>query len=181
MIFCLWELKDILRILITSLSVVADNAEQPLELCNKDLPDLALLDIQIAETLMAWSGQEIIRGISSTFHFSIFTNSLRRTIDRARARTKVLSDLLSEKPLWYKREGQCGDSKSQSVFWPIKKPQRKAGVQHVPKIVEQQPFSKIDSKLIKVKIEDLSLRRKQKADYALFKTNRKRLIGPYYD
>jgi two-component system, LytTR family, response regulator LytT len=55
------SLKDILRILNHKVVGVADNADEAIELCNKDLPDLALLDIQISGDIDGVDLAEIIR------------------------------------------------------------------------------------------------------------------------
>ncbi len=163
------SLKDILRILNHKVVGVADNADEAIELCNKDLPDLALLDIQISGDIDGVDLAEIIR---DQFDIPfIFTTAYADNETVLRARDKGPFGYLV-KPYGIK-EVNAAIQIAKASFDRLKTAE-KAAI-NLSKIVDNSIFLKVDSKLIKVKIEDI-LYVEAKGDYALFKTKSKGYI-----
>jgi two-component system response regulator LytT len=163
------SLKDILRILNHKVVGVADNADEAIELCNKDLPDLALLDIQISGDIDGVDLAEIIR---DQFDIPfIFTTAYADNETVLRARDKGPFGYLV-KPYGVK-EVNAAIQIAKASFDRLKTAE-KAAI-NLSKIVDNSIFLKVDSKLIKVKIEDI-LYVEAKGDYVLFKTKSKGYI-----
>ena len=163
------SLKDILRILNHKVVGVADNADEAIELCNKDLPDLALLDIQISGDIDGVDLAEIIR---DQFDIPfIFTTAYADNETVLRARDKGPFGYLV-KPYGVK-EVNAAIQIAKASFDRLKTAE-KAAI-NLSKIVDNSIFLKVDSKLIKVKIEDI-LYVEAKGDYVLFKTKSKSYI-----
>jgi len=158
----------------------ADNCWHSHRALQQRLPDLALLDIQIKPENIecGWSLAEIIRDQSflSTF-LSFFTTSLRR-----QWRTVLPSPVNQKGPFGYlvkpygnKVEVNAAIQIAKASFWPIKKPQRKLP-STCPKSWNNSLFLKVDSKLIKSKIEDILFVEANGGTNALFKTKSKGYI-----
>jgi DNA-binding LytR/AlgR family response regulator len=163
------SLKDILRILNHQLVGVADNADTAIDICNKDLPDLALLDIQISGDI---DGVELAEIIRDQFDIPfIFTTAYADNETVLRARDKGPFGYLV-KPYGVK-EVNAAIQIAKASFDRLKTAE-KAAI-NMSKIVDNSLFLKVDSKLIKVKIEDI-LFVEAKGDYALFKTKSKGYI-----
>jgi DNA-binding LytR/AlgR family response regulator len=163
------SLKDILRILNHQVVGVAENADYAIELCNKDLPDLALLDIQISGDI---DGVELAEIIRDQFDIPfIFTTAYADNETVLRARDKGPFGYLV-KPYGIK-EVNAAIQIAKASFDRLKTAE-KAAV-NMSKIIDNSLFLKVDSKLIKVKIEDI-LFVEAKGDYALFKTKSKGYI-----
>ena len=163
------SLKDILRILNHKVVGVADNADEAIELCNKDLPDLTLLDIQISGDIDGVDLAEIIR---DQFDIPfIFTTAYADNETVLRARDKGPFGYLV-KPYGVK-EVNAAIQIAKASFDRLKTAE-KAAI-NLSKIVDNSIFLKVDSKLIKVKIEDI-LYVEAKGDYVLFKTKSKGYI-----
>jgi two-component system response regulator LytT len=163
------SLKDILILLNHKVVGIADNADSAIELCNKDLPDMALLDIQISGDIDGVDLAEIIR---DQFDIPfIFTTAYADNETVLRARDKGPFGYLV-KPYGIK-EVNAAIQIAKASFNRLKTAE-KAAV-NLSKIVENSIFLKVDSKLIKVKIEDI-LYVEAKGDYALFKTKSKGYI-----
>jgi DNA-binding LytR/AlgR family response regulator len=163
------SLKDILRILNHKVVGIADNADEAIELCNKDLPDLALLDIQISGDIDGVDLAEIIR---DQFEIPfIFTTAYADNETVLRARDKGPFGYLV-KPYGIK-EVNAAIQIAKASFDRLKTAEK--AVINLSKIVGESLFLKQDSKLVKIKIEDI-LYVEAKGDYALFKTKAKGFI-----
>ena len=160
------SLKDILRILNHQVVGVAENADYAIELCNKDLPDLALLDIQISGDI---DGVELAEIIRDQFDIPfIFTTAYADNETVLRARDKGPFGYLI-KPYGIK-EVNAAIQIAKATYDRLKSAEK--GVVNLSKIVNDSLFLKQDSKLVKIKIEDI-LYVEAKGDYALFKTKEK--------
>lgn len=163
------SLKDILRILKHEVIGLADNADDAIELCNSNLPELALLDIQISGDI---DGVELAEIIRDQFDIPfIFTTAYADNETVLRARDKGPFGYLV-KPYGVK-EVNAAIQIAKASFDRLKTAE-KAAV-NMSKIIDNSLFLKVDSKLIKVKIEDI-LFIEAKGDYALFKTKNKGYI-----
>jgi two-component system response regulator LytT len=163
------SLKDILILLNHKVVGIADNADSAIELCNKDLPDMALLDIQISGDIDGVDLAEIIR---DQFDIPfIFTTAYADNETVLRARDKGPFGYLV-KPYGIK-EVNAAIQIAKASFDRLKTAEKVAV--NLSKIVDNSIFLKVDSKLIKVKIEDI-LYVEAKGDYALFKTKSKGYI-----
>lgn len=164
------SLKDVLKMLNHKVIGIADNADTAIELCNGTVPDLALLDIQIAGDIDGVDLAEILR---DQFDIPfIFTTAYADNATILRARDKGPFGYLV-KPYGIK-EVNAAIQIAKASFDRLKTAE-KAAVANMSKIVDNSIFLKVDSKLIKVKIEDI-LFVEAKGDYALFKTKNKGYI-----
>lgn len=157
------SLEDILSILNHKVVGVTDNANNAIELCNKELPDLALLDIQISGDI---DGIELAEMIRDQFDIPfIFISAYADNDTLLRARDKGPFGYLV-KPYGLK-EVNAAIEIAKASFDRLKSAQKSAV--NLSKIKDDSIFLKVDSKLVKVKIEDI-LYIEAKGDYALFKT-----------
>lgn len=163
------SLKDILRILDHEVVGVAENADSAIEICNENLPELALLDIQISGDIDGVELAEIIRG-QFDIPF-IFTTAYADNETVLRARDKGSFGYLV-KPYGVK-EVNAAIQIAKASFDRLKTAEKASS--NMSKIIDNSLFLKVDSKLIKVKIEDI-LFIEAKGDYALFKTKNKGYI-----
>ncbi|TDQ17050.1 LytTR family two component transcriptional regulator [Algoriphagus boseongensis] len=163
------SLKDILKLLNHTVVGVADNADSAIEICNTTSPDLALLDIQISGDI---DGVELAEIIRDQFDIPfIFMTAYADNETIMRAREKGPFGYLV-KPYGVK-EVNAAIQIAKASFDRLKTAE-KAAV-NMTKIIDNSLFLKVDSKLIKVKIEDI-LYVEAKGDYALFKTKSKGYI-----
>lgn len=148
---------------------IVDNAEDAIEICNKIIPDLALLDIEINGNIDGVALAEILRDqFDIPFIFST-TYADNETI--LRANEKGPFGYLV-KPYGIK-EVNAAIQIAKASFDRLKAAEKAAN--NISKIVNNSIFLKVDSQLIKVKIEDL-LYIEARGDYALFKTINKGYI-----
>ena len=162
------SLQDILELLNHHVVGIADNADTAIEMCNEHDPELALLDIQIAGDI---DGIELAELLTDQFDFPIIFSSAfadERTLARAKKR-KSFGYLV--KPYGAK-DVNAAIEVAMSAFDRLKEAEDKP---QMTKIVDEYIFLKVDSRLIKVKIDDL-LYIEAKGDYALFKTHDKGYI-----
>jgi DNA-binding LytR/AlgR family response regulator len=163
------SLKDILQVLNHEVVGVADNADTAIEICNENPPELALLDIQISGDIDGVKLAEIIR---DQFDIPfIFTTAYADNETVLRARDKGPFGYLV-KPYGVK-EVNATIQIAKASFDRLKTAE-KAAV-NMSKIVDNSLFLKVDSKLIKVKIDDI-LFVEAKGNYVLIKTNSKAFI-----
>ena len=163
-------LLDILNVLNHKVIGIADSAEAAIELCNNKVPDLALLDIQIAGDI---DGVELAEVLRDQFDIPyIFSTAYADNSTIARAREKGPFGYLV-KPYGIK-EVNAAIQVAKASFDRLKTAE-KAAAATMSKIMDNSIFLKVDSKLIKVKIEDI-LFVEAKGDYALFKTRTKGYI-----
>lgn len=156
------SLQDILELLNNSVIGIADNADAAIEFCNELEPDVALLDIQIAGDI---DGIDLAEMLTDQFDFPIIFSSAfadERTLARAKKR-KTFGYLV--KPYGAK-DVSAALEVAMSAFDRMKDAQEKP---QIAKVVDDYMFLKVDSRLIKVKIDEL-LYVEAKGDYALFKT-----------
>ena len=164
------SLKDILKLLNHKVIGISDNADSAIELCNGTLPDLALLDIQIAGEIDGVDLAEILR---DQFDIPfIFTTAYADNATILRARDKGPFGYLV-KPYGIK-EVNAAIQIAKATFDRLKTAE-KATKSNMTKIVDNNIFLKVDNKLIKVKIEDIFFV-EAKGDYALFRTKNKGYI-----
>jgi two-component system response regulator LytT len=163
------NLKGILGNLNHQVIGIVDNAEDAIEICNKIIPDLALLDIEINGDIDGVALAEILRDqFDIPFIFST-TYADNETI--LRANEKGPFGYLV-KPYGIK-EVNAAIQIAKASFDRLKAAEKAAN--NLSKIVNNSIFLKVDSQLIKVKIEDL-LYIEARGDYALFKTINKGYI-----
>ena len=163
------SLKDILRILDHEIVGVADNADTAIDICNENLPEIALLDIQINGDIDGVALAEVIR---DQFDIPfIFTTAYADNETVLRARDKGHFGYLV-KPYGVK-EVNAAIQIAKASYDRLKTAEKENA--NMSKIIDNSLFLKVDSKLIKVKIEDI-LFIEAKGDYALFKTKNKGYI-----
>jgi len=163
------SLKDILKFLNHLVVGIVDNADQAIEICSTDLPDLALLDIQISGEN---DGVELAELIRDKFEIPfIFMTAYADNATIIRAREKGPFGYLV-KPYGVK-EVNAAIQIAKASFDRLKTAE-KASIS-LSKVEDDSLFLKVASKLIKVKIEDI-LYVEAKGDYALFKTKEKGFI-----
>lgn len=163
------SLQDILHTLNHTVVGIADNAEDAIELCNTMSPDLALLDIQIGGDIDGVDLGEIMR---DQFDLPfIFMTAFADNTTIARAKDMGPYGYIV-KPYGIK-EVNAAIQIGKSTFDRLKTAENKAA--NLSKIVDNSIFLKVDSKLIKVKIEEIQYV-EAKGDYALFKTKTKGFI-----
>ncbi|MFC3880000.1 LytR/AlgR family response regulator transcription factor [Algoriphagus namhaensis] len=163
------SLNDILRVLNHTVIGSAESADEAISICNETIPDLALLDIQISGDI---DGVELAELLRDQFDIPfIFTTAYANNETILRARDKGPFGYLV-KPYGVK-EVNAAIQIAKASFDRLKSAEQKASA--LSKIVDDSLFLKVDSKLIKVKIEDI-LYIEAKGDYALFKTKEKGYI-----
>ncbi len=163
------SLKDILKMLGHTVVGAAESADEAIAICNEEVPELALLDIQISGDL---DGVELAELLRDQFDIPfIFTTAYANNETIVRAKDKGPFGYLV-KPYGVK-EVNAAIQVAKASFDRLKSAEEKASA--LSKIVEDNIFLKVDSKLIKVKIEDI-LFIEAKGDYALFKTKQKGYI-----
>ncbi len=162
------SVQDILGILKHEIIGVADDAEKAIAICNETLPDLALLDIQIGGDI---DGVDLADLINQNFQIPfIFTTAFADNDTIARAKSKGPFGYLV-KPYGVK-DINAAIEVAMSAFERFKDAKESQGMSRV---IQDSIFLKVDSKLIKVKIDDI-LYIEAKGDYALFKTLEKGYI-----
>ena len=162
------SLSDIVQVLGHEVVGIADNAVRAIELCSETEPQIALLDIQIGGDV---DGVDLAEMINDEFDIPfIFTTAFadNNTISRARERGPFgyLVKPYGVKDLNAAMEVAMG------AFQRLKKAEKKGGG---GQIIDRNIFLKVDSKLVRVKIDDI-LFIEAKGDYALFKTKQKGYI-----
>lgn len=159
------SVQDILRVLKHEIVGVADDAEKAIAICNESLPDLALLDIQIGGDI---DGVDLADLLNQNFQIPfIFTTAFADNDTIARAKSKGPYGYLV-KPYGIK-DMNAAIEVAMSAFERFKKASEAPAMS---KVIQDSIFLKVDSKLIKVKIDDI-LYIEAKGDYALFKTKEK--------
>ncbi|GAB5528063.1 MAG: LytTR family DNA-binding domain-containing protein [Roseivirga sp.] len=162
------SLSDILEVLGHEVIGIADNADRAIELCNEQEPHIALLDIQIAGDI---DGVDLAEMINDEFDIPfIFTTAFADANTIGRAKERGPFGYLV-KPYGVK-DLNAAIEVAMGAFQRLKKAEKKGGGGQV---IERNIFLKVDSKLIKVKIDDI-LYIEAKGDYALFKTKAKGYI-----
>ena len=162
------SLTDIINVLGHEVVGIADNAIKAIELCNENEPNIALLDIQIGGDV---DGVELAEMINDEFDIPfIFTTAFADSETIGRARDKGPFGYLV-KPYGVK-DLNAAIEVAMGAFQRLKKAEKKGGG---GQIIERNIFLKVDSKLVKVKIDDI-LYVEAKGDYALFKTKAKGYI-----
>ncbi|MFT6971595.1 MAG: DNA-binding LytR/AlgR family response regulator [Roseivirga sp.] len=162
------SLKEILEILNHEVVGIAEDADTAIDLCNDQVPDLALLDIQIGGDI---DGVDLAEIINDQFNIPfIFTTAFadNATITRAKQRTPY-GYLV--KP-YGMEDINAAIEVAMVAYNRLKTAEKKGGMS---KIIDSSLFLKVDTKLIKVKIDDI-LYIEAKGDYALFKTKAKGYI-----
>lgn len=159
------SVQDILGVLKHEIVGVADDAEKAIAICNESLPDLALLDIQIGGDI---DGVDLADLLNQNFQIPfIFTTAFADNDTIARAKSKGPYGYLV-KPYGIK-DMNAAIEVAMSAFERFKKASESPAMS---KVIQDSIFLKVDSKLIKVKIDDI-LYVEAKGDYALFKTKEK--------
>lgn len=162
------SLKDILEMLNHQVVGIAENADDAIELCNQHSPQLALLDIQIGGDI---DGVDLAEIINDQFDIPfIFTTAFADNATVSRARERGPFGYLV-KPYGVK-DINAAIEIAMGAYERLKTAEKSGGMS---KIIDNSIFLKVDSKLIKVKIEDI-LYVEAKGDYALFKTANKGYI-----
>lgn len=162
------SVKDILELLDHEVVGIAEDAETAINLCNENEPQIALLDIQIGGDI---DGVDLAELINDQFDIPfIFTTAFADDVTVARAKERGPFGYLV-KPYGVK-DLNAAIEIAMSAYGRLKKAEDNPGMS---KIIDNSLFLKVDSKLIKVKIEDL-LFVEAKGDYALFKTMEKGYI-----
>ena len=162
------SLSDIVQVLGHEVVGIADNAVKAIELCSEKEPQIALLDIQIGGDI---DGVDLAEMINDEFDIPfIFTTAFadNNTITRARERGPF-GYLV--KPYGVK-DLNAAIEVAMGAFQRLKKAEKKGGG---GQIIDRNIFLKVDSKLVRVKIDDI-LYIEAKGDYALFKTKQKGYI-----
>lgn len=162
------SLSDIIQVLGHEVVGIADNAVKAIELCSEKEPQIALLDIQIGGDI---DGVDLAEMINDEFDIPfIFTTAFadNNTITRARERGPF-GYLV--KPYGVK-DLNAAIEVAMGAFQRLKKAEKKGGG---GQIIDRNIFLKVDSKLVRVKIDDI-LYIEAKGDYALFKTKQKGYI-----
>ena len=159
------SVQDILAILKHEVTGVAENAEDAIAICNETLPDLALLDIQIGGDI---DGVDLADLLNQNFQIPfIFTTAFADNDTIARAKSKGPYGYLV-KPYGIK-DMNAAIEVAMTAFERFKKASETPAMS---KVIQDSIFLKVDSKLIKTKIDDI-LYIEAKGDYALFKTKEK--------
>ena len=162
------SLKEILEMLDHHVVGIAEDAERAIELCNEFEPQLALLDIQIGGDI---DGVDLAEIINDQFDMTfIFTTAFADNSTIARAKERAPYGYLV-KPYGIK-DINAAIEVAMVAYNRLKTAEKKGGMS---KIIDNSLFLKVDTKLIKVKIEDI-LYIEAKGDYALFKTKAKGYI-----
>lgn len=162
------SVQDIIGILRHEIVGVADDAEKAIAICNENLPDLALLDIQIGGDI---DGVDLADLLNQNFEIPfIFTTAFADNETISRAKSKGPYGYLV-KPYGIK-EMNAAIEVAMSAYERFKKAKDN---QAISRVIQDSIFLKVDSKLIKVKINDI-LYIEAKGDYALFKTAEKGFI-----
>lgn len=162
------SVKDILELLEHEVVGIAEDAETAIEICNENEPQIALLDIQIGGDI---DGVDLAELINDQFDIPfIFTTAFADDATVARAKERGPFGYLV-KPYGVK-DLNAAIEVAMAVYGRLKKAEDNPGMS---KIMDNSLFLKVDSKLIKVKIEDI-LFVEAKGDYALFKTLEKGYI-----
>lgn len=162
------SLQDILGMLNHEVIGIAEDAEKAIEICNENEPQIALLDIQIGGDI---DGVDLAELINDEFDIPfIFTTAFAddQTVERAKAKGPF-GYLV--KPYGVK-DINAAIEVAMSAYNRLKKAEDEA---KAPRIIDNSIFLKVDSKLIKVKVEDIQYI-EAKGDYALFKTAEKGYI-----
>ena len=156
------SLREMIEILNHTVVGLADNAEDAIELCNQHSPQLALLDIQIGGDI---DGVDLAEIINEQFDIPfIFTTAFADDVTIGRAKeTSPFGYLV--KPYGIK-DINAAIAVAMGVFERLKKTET---LKTISKVIDGSIFLKVDSKLIKVNIEDI-LYIEAKGDYTLFKT-----------
>jgi DNA-binding LytR/AlgR family response regulator len=163
------SLKDILQVLNHEVVGVSDNAETAIEICNENLPDLALLDIQISGDI---DGVELAEIIKDQFGIPfIFTTAYADNETILRARDKGPFGYLV-KPYGVK-EVNAAIQIAKASFDRLKTVE-KATI-NISKNINDSLFIKVEGKLVQVKIENI-LFVEAKGNYVLIKTDSKAYI-----
>lgn len=163
------SLCDILEMLDHEVVGVAENAEEAIEICNENKPDIALLDIQIGGDI---DGVDLSEIINQQFELPfIFTTAYADDVTVKRARDKGPFGYVV-KPYGVK-DINAAIEVAMSAYERLKDAESKAG--GMTKIIEKSMFLKVDYKLIRVMVDDI-LYVEAKGDYALFKTEEKGYI-----
>jgi DNA-binding LytR/AlgR family response regulator len=163
------SLKDILQILNHEVVGVADNADNAIEICNENPPELALLDIRISGDI---DGVKLAKIIRDQFDIPfIFTTAYADNETIFRATEKGPFGYLV-KPYGIK-EVNAAIQIAKASFDRLKTAEKAAN--NISKIVDNSLFIKVDGKLIKVKMDDI-LFVEAKGNYVLIKTNTKAFI-----
>ena len=163
------SLCDILEMLDHKVVGVAENAEEAIELCNENKPDIALLDIQIGGDI---DGVDLSEIINQQFELPfIFTTAYADDMTVKRARDKGPFGYVV-KPYGVK-DINAAIEVAISAYERLKDAESKAG--GMTKIIDKSMFLKVDYKLIRVMVDDI-LYVEAKGDYALFKTEEKGYI-----
>ena len=166
------SLADIVRVLGHEVVGIADNAVRAIELCSEQEPQIALLDIQIGGDV---DGVDLAEMINDEFDIPfIFTTAFADTSTIARARERGPFGYLV-KPYGVK-DLNAAIEVAMGAFQRLKKAEKKGGG---GQIIDRNIFLKVDSKLVRVKIDDI-LYIEAKGDYALFKTKQKRLYRTWH-
>lgn len=160
------SVQDILGILKHEVVGVAENAEDAIKICNEKQPDLALLDIQIGGDI---DGVQLAELINQNFEIPfIFTTAFADGETIKRAKDQGPFGYLV-KPYGVK-DINAAIEVAMDAFQRLKTAEKSAG--GMSQIIHDSIFLKVDSKLIKVLIDDI-LYVEAKGDYALFKTAQK--------
>lgn len=162
------SVQDILGILRHEVIGVAEDAEKAIAICNETLPDLALLDIQIGGDI---DGVDLADLLNQNFQIPfIFTTAFADNDTISRAKSKGPYGYLV-KPYGVK-DINAAIEVAMTAYERFKEAKES---QAMSKVIQDSIFLKVDSKLIKVKINDI-LYVEAKGDYALFKTQEKGYI-----
>jgi DNA-binding LytR/AlgR family response regulator len=162
------SLKEILEMLDHQVVGIAEDADLAINLCNEHAPQLALLDIQIGGDI---DGVDLAEIINDQFDIPfIFTTAFADNATIARAKERAPYGYLV-KPYGIK-DINAAIEVAMVAYGRLKTAEKKGGMS---KIIDNSLFLKVDTKLIKVKIEDI-LYIEAKGDYALFKTKAKGYI-----
>jgi len=162
------SLADIVKVLGHEVVGIADNAVRAIELCSETEPQIALLDIQIGGDV---DGVDLAEMINDEFDIPfIFTTAFADNDTISRARDRGPFGYLV-KPYGVK-DLNAAMEVAMGAYQRLKKAEKKGGG---GQIIDRNIFLKVDSKLIRVKIDDI-LYIEAKGDYALFKTKAKGYI-----
>ncbi|MFT6053252.1 MAG: DNA-binding LytR/AlgR family response regulator [Roseivirga sp.] len=162
------SLKEILEMLDHHVVGIAEDAERAIELCNEFETQLALLDIQIGGDI---DGVDLAEIINDQFDIPfIFTTAFADNATIARAKERAPYGYLV-KPYGIK-DINAAIEVAMVAYNRLKTAEKKGGMS---KIIDNSLFLKVDTKLIKVNIDDI-LYIEAKGDYALFKTKAKGYI-----
>ena len=159
------SVQDIIAVLTHEVLRVAESAETAIAICNETVPDLALLDIQIGGDI---DGVQLAELLNQNFEIPfIFTTAFADNETITRAKQKGPFGYLV-KPYGVK-DINAAIEVAMAAFDRLKKAE---SASTMSKVIQDSIYLKVDSKLIKVKIDDI-LYVEAKGDYALFKTKEK--------